>query len=98
MKAEYVADFHANSFVKSEKLAHRFLLVPDTSTLPNSIPFPDVDRRQWNTFVRSVKNISEWMAIEKQYFDLSGFSCNKIGVSYTAFRRQPNRCTNPYSR
>lgn len=38
------------------------------------------------------------MAIDKPYFDMSGFSCNKIGVSYTAFRRQPNSCTNRYGR
>ena len=98
VKAEYVADFHPNSFVESKKLAHRFLLVPDMSTLPSTVPFPDVDTREWNTFVSSVKNISEWMAIEKQYFDLSGYSCNKIGVSYTAFRHQPNRCVSKYSR
>ena len=98
VKAEYVADFHANSFVKSEKLVHRYLLIPDMNLLPRQPPFADIYYHQWKPFVDSVSNISEWMAIEKRYFDFSGFSCNKIGVAYTAFRRQPNPCTSRHGR
>lgn len=98
MKVEYVADFYPNTFIPSGKLVHRFLLIPDLkSILPNS-PFPDITRHEWDSFKNSVRNMSEWMAIDKHYFDLSGYSCNKIGVSYTAFRRQPNACQNRYGR
>ncbi len=98
MKVEYVADFYPSTFLKSQKLMHRFLLIPDLPTLPNRRPFTDVSSLEWKKFTTSVKNMSEWMAIDKPYFDMSGFSCNKIGVSYTAFRRQPNSCTNRYGR
>ena len=95
---EYVADFHPNTFIKSSKLMHRYLLIPHLKTLPSTKPFADVSINEWNSFKKSIKNMSEWMAIEKPYFDLSGFSCNKIGVSYTAFRHQPNSCRNRYGR
>ena len=42
----------------------------------------------------SVKNASEWLLVDKQLFDFSGLHCNKIGVSYTAFRNQEDGCTN----
>ena len=98
MKAEYVADFHPSTFLQSQKLMHRYLLVPDLRTLPPRKPFTDLSVLEWTSFKRSINNMSEWMAIEKPFFDMSGYSCNKIGVSYTAFRRQPNSCTNGYGR
>ena len=95
-----MADFYPSTFVRSEKLVHRYLLVPDISTMPygEEKSYPDISNAEWNMFNASVNNVSEWMAINKNLFDLSGFSCNKIGVSYTAFRHQPNRCNNPYGR
>jgi len=33
-----------------------------------------------------------WLLIPKEYFSLDGRECNKIGVSYSAFRNQQNRC------
>jgi len=44
----------------------------------------------------SIHNASEWLVINKHYFDFSGSSCNKIGVYYSAFRNQESRCTNRY--
>lgn len=35
------------------------------------------------------------MLIDKSMFDLSGLTCNKIGVSFTAFTNQPNQCQSP---
>jgi len=35
------------------------------------------------------------MLIDKSFFDLSGLTCNKIGVSYTAFKRQTQECESP---
>lgn len=93
-----MADFYPNTFIESEKLVHRYLLVPDQTTIPSRKPFGDIRDPEWRSFIRSIKNVSEWMAVNKGYFDMSGFSCNKIGVSYTAFRRQPHPCTNRYGR
>lgn len=33
-----------------------------------------------------------WMFLDQNLVDPTGFSCNKIGVSYSAFRNQPNGC------
>ena len=94
-----MADFYPSTFVKSEKLVHKFLLVPDMSTVPSSEKsYPDISNAEWDMFQASVKNVSEWMAIHKDLFDMSGFTCNKIGVSYTAFRHQTNRCQRQYGR
>jgi hypothetical protein len=34
-----------------------------------------------------------WMVLDKNLVDTSGTTCNKVGVSYTAFRHQPNACS-----
>ena len=98
VKVEYISDFHPSTFIKSDKLVHRFILIPDHSTLPSDPPFPDLTPEEWKVFKISVNNMSEWMAINKEYFDMVGFTCNKIGVSYTAFRRQPHGCQDKYGR
>eukprot|EP01132_Coremiostelium_polycephalum_P003651 gene3651-4548_t len=36
------------------------------------------------------------MTIPVHHFDLTGSTCNKIGVSYSGFQNQPNRCGNEY--
>ncbi|KAG8662120.1 hypothetical protein MANES_01G066000v8 [Manihot esculenta] len=42
------------------------------------------------------RNFSMWMLLERVRFTLDGFECNKIGVSYEAFNRQPNFCSSPF--
>lgn len=42
------------------------------------------------------RNISMWMLLERVRFTLDGVECNKIGVSYETFGRQPNFCTSPF--
>ena len=32
------------------------------------------------------------MLVDEHLVDLSGFECNKVGASYSAFRRQPGKC------
>lgn len=39
--------------------------------------------------------MANWMLINQDNVDKSGLSCNKIGVSYSAFNNQPNACENP---
>ena len=33
-----------------------------------------------------------WLILPNDKFSLNGSECNKIGVSFNAFRNQPNRC------
>lgn len=40
-------------------------------------------------------NYSKWMLLERVRFTLDGLECNKIGVSYEAYRGQPNFCSSP---
>ncbi|ESW30455.1 hypothetical protein PHAVU_002G154300 [Phaseolus vulgaris] len=42
------------------------------------------------------RNISMWMLLERVRFTLDSIECNKIGVSYEAFNRQPNFCSSPF--
>lgn len=93
-----MADFYPSTFMSSEKLQHRFLLVPDLKTEKSLKPFDDVSDNEWRTFKVSIRNMSEWMAIDKPLFDMSGFTCNKIGASYTAFKQQANACGNRFGR
>lgn len=37
-----------------------------------------------------------WMLLERVRFTLDSIECNKIGVSYEAFNRQPNFCSSPF--
>uniref|UniRef100_UPI001CB94BD4 protein HAPLESS 2 n=1 Tax=Erigeron canadensis TaxID=72917 RepID=UPI001CB94BD4 len=42
------------------------------------------------------RNYSMWMLLERIRFTLDGLECDKIGVSYEAFNRQPNFCSAPF--
>ncbi|WOL04599.1 hypothetical protein Cni_G13321 [Canna indica] len=42
------------------------------------------------------QNFSRWMLLERVRFSLDGLECNKIGVSYEAYRTQPNFCSSPF--
>lgn len=86
LKAEYIADFYPSTFMDATKLAHRYLLVPDREHFTR--PETSDARKDWD----SIHNMSEWIAPPKHYFDLTGLSCNKIGVHYSAFRNQGTRC------
>lgn len=37
-----------------------------------------------------------WMLLERTRFTLDGFDCDKIGVSYEAFKAQPSFCSSPF--
>lgn len=37
-----------------------------------------------------------WMLLERVRFTLDGLECDKIGVSYQAFRSQPDFCGAPF--
>ncbi|KAJ0104526.1 hypothetical protein Patl1_18688 [Pistacia atlantica] len=42
------------------------------------------------------RNLSMWMLLERTRFTLDGLECDKIGVSYEAFNRQPSFCSSPF--
>ncbi|XP_044476823.1 protein HAPLESS 2 [Mangifera indica] len=42
------------------------------------------------------RNFSMWMLLERTRFTLDGFDCDKIGVSYEAFKAQPSFCSSPF--
>ncbi|XP_065850795.1 protein HAPLESS 2-like isoform X2 [Euphorbia lathyris] len=42
------------------------------------------------------RNFSTWMLLERVRFTLDGVDCNKIGVSYEAFKGQPRFCSSPF--
>jgi hypothetical protein len=65
--------------------------------------------KAWPTFTRWVRvygdqailpqnGMKDWMVVDKTLVDLSGATCNKVGVSFSAFRNQPNACTQPAGR
>lgn len=98
VKVKYVADFYPSTFIPSEKISQRYLLIPDMKTLQPNKTYSDIPDEEWELFKKSVKNVSEWMAINKPFFDMTGYSCDKIGVSYTAFRHQGTKCRSLYGR
>ena len=38
------------------------------------------------------EHTARWMLLDKNRFSLSGLDCSQIGVGYSAFRNQPDRC------
>lgn len=41
---------------------------------------------------RVLAGVAEWMLIDRSLFTTDGTECNKIGVSYSAFRHESDRC------
>lgn len=78
-------------------LAHKFLLIPDTKNMDN---FSKDWRDEANStgYLASVRNASQWLLVDKHRFGLSGYHCNKIGVSYTAFTHQGSKCSSTIDR
>ena len=100
VKAEYIADFNPSMYVKSAKLAHTYVLIPDQGSISDS-PGPVYQGQppaELDSFISSLHNVSEWMAVSKEMFDFTGSTCNKIGIGYAGFRYQNDKCTTPVGR
>lgn len=53
------------------------------------------ERQRWSTgiYLTCVQGgHSEWLLVDKHMVDINGATCNKIGVKYSAFAGQENRC------
>ena len=72
-------------------LAHKFLLIPDISDI-DTFSKDWRDEANMTGYLSSIMNASEWMMVDKHRFGLSGYHCNKIGVSYSAFTHQGSKC------
>lgn len=44
---------------------------------------------------RVLAGVANWMTVSKDNVDISGMSCNKIGIGYTGFYSQQTRCNVP---
>ena len=85
-------------YVKSAKLVHTYVLIPDQNSIKKSLVYPGQPPTELNSFIDSLHNVSEWMAVSKELFDFTGSSCDKIGIGYAGFRHQFDRCTTPVGR
>ena len=82
-----MADLFPQSFLyKGLDIIHKYVLIPDVDTfgdIERRKPYPDIPTWEWDDFVKSHKNTSEWLAVDKH---LIGDGCYQIGVSYSSFR------------
>ena len=85
-------------YVKSAKLAHTYVLIPDQGSISNSPVYQSQSTAELSSFISSLHNVSEWMAVGKEMFDFTGSTCNKIGIGYAGFRYQNDKCTTPVGR
>lgn len=85
-------------YVKSAKLAHAFVLIPDQNSISGSPVYHGQPSNELRSFIDSLHNVSEWMAVNKEMFDFTGLTCNKIGIGYAGFRYQNDKCTTPVGR
>ena len=84
--------------MKSSKLAHTYVMIPDQQSITKSHVYQGQPSSELATFIDSLMNVSEWMAVSKEMFDFTGVTCNKIGIGYAGFRYQHDQCTTPVGR
>jgi len=77
--ARLLGDFAAYTNVLVDYGATKYLMVPSS---PTSHP-------------RYVAGMSSWLLVDKTDVTLDGSVCDKVGVSYSAFRHHSNRCSRP---
>ena len=85
-------------YVKSAKLAHAYVMIPEQSSITKQLVYQGQPQTELNSFLQSLSNVSEWMAVSKEMFDFTGLTCNKIGIGYAGFRYQNDKCTTPVGR
>lgn len=84
--------------MKSAKLVHTYVMIPDPQSITKSNVYHGQPVSELISFLNSLKNVSEWLAVGKEMFDFTGSTCNKIGIGYAGFRYQHDQCTTPVGR
>lgn len=102
VKAEYIADFHPDSFAKVGALMSKYIVIPDIDDLKAKLKKDRslVNQMKKRGEIHFIRNSSEWLVVDQHMVALhgSGSSCNKMGVTYSDFRWQTEFCTNKQHR
>ena len=87
-------------YVKSAKLAHTYVMIPTERSMimHSTLVHSRQSGNELRSFTRSLRNVSEWMAVNKEMFDFTGLTCDKIGIGYAGFRYQHDQCSTPIGR
>ena len=102
VKAEYIADFHPDTFTKVASLTSKYVVLPDIEDIRVKAK---KDPKVWE-YLRETNQIGflhdpkEWLAVDQTLVTLpgGGNSCNKMGVTYTDFRYMPEFCSDKAGR
>ena len=101
VKAEYIADFYPDTFMKASAMANKFVVVPDVEDIQNKIRNDKsiLEELKTDSQDKFLENMTEWLALDQTAFSLTGGGgCNKIGVTYTDFKLQGSFCSNVMGR
>ena len=102
MKAEYVADFHPDSFTKVSSLLSKYVIIPDIDDIKRKIKKDSSLRWKLKKSAEALflTNSSEWLVVDQKMVSLhgGGNGCNKMGVSYSDFKWQAEFCSNKQNR
>ena len=98
VKAEYIADFYPDTFAKVSSLMSKYVVVPDLDDMKLKLrknPKLADELRERNE-IHFMKNSSEWLAVDQTLVSLpgGGNTCNRMGVSFSDFKWQPEFCSN----
>ena len=98
IKAEYIADFHPDTFAKATSLQSKYIVIPDLDDIQQKLKKDSNVAKELKerNEIRFMKKSSEWLAVDHKMVALkdSGNTCNKMGVSFSDFRWQPEFCSN----
>ena len=97
VKAEYIADFYPDNFMRASAMATKFVVVPDVEDIRNKIRKDGsiLEELKKDSQHKFLENMTEWLALDQTSFSLTGGGgCDKIGVTYTDFKTQEGFCSN----
>lgn len=102
VKAEYIGDFHPDTFSRTKLLLNKYIIIPNLDDIRQKLAKdPNLakelkERRE----IHFMKRSSNWLAVDQHMVALSGSgnTCNKMGVTYSDFKWQTDFCTNKLSR
>ena len=102
VKAEYIADFHPDSFTKASSLLSKYVIIPDIDDVRRKIQKDRSLGAKLRTMGEAhfMTNSSEWLVVDQNMVTLGGGgnACDKMGVSYSDFKWQADFCSNKQNR